>query len=267
MKEMTLAEIRQVQLSILDKVHAFCEENGITYYLAAGTLLGAIRHGGYIPWDDDIDLYVLRRDYDRLETIFNSNPPDNLCLLSLDTEKKYTYPFIKIEDVTTVLTENNNSFQCGVNIDVFPIDGVPDEEQELKTFYKKLGFYELLDGLKSSRVVKKRGILKNTILIIGKVFTPFVSLRTLSKRRHQFIRDTQYTSKNVGELSTFAFKIRFPRALFMETTDVLFEGKYYKAPKDWDLFLKLKFGDYMQLPPIEQRITHHSFKAYWKRDY
>ncbi len=261
---MTVAEMRQVQQSILDKVHAFCKENEIKYFLAAGTLLGAIRHKGYIPWDDDIDLYMLREDYNKIEALFNENAPKGLRLLSLKTEEKYTYPFIKIEDTTTILVEDNNSFQCGINIDVFPVDGIPDDEIELNEFYHKLSRFETIDGIKTTKINRKRNVIKNTVLALGKLLTSFISLRSLSSKRDSFICDEQFTSKMVGELSTFAYKKQFPRELFDETTDVLFEGKYYKSPKDWDMFLKLKFGDYMKLPPIEQQVTHHSFKAYWK---
>lgn len=261
---MSVAEMRQVQQSILDKVHTFCEENKIKYFLAAGTLLGAIRHKGYIPWDDDIDLYMLREDYNKIEALFNKLAPQNLRLLSLKTEEKYTYPFIKIEDTTTALVEDNNSFQCGINIDVFPVDGIPDDEKKLSEFYRKLSRFETIDSIKTTKISSKRSFIKNAILVIGKILTSLISIRTLSIKRDAFIRDEKFTSKKVGEISTFAYKKQFPRNLFDETKDVLFEGKYYKSPKDWDLFLKLKFGDYMKLPPLEQQITHHSFKAYWK---
>ena len=264
MKEISTAEMKRIQQSILDKVHVFCSEHNITYFLAAGTLLGAIRHGGYIPWDDDIDLYMLREDYDRIESIFNSNPPQNLRLLSLNTERMYIYPFIKIEDTTTLLLENNNSYVCGINIDVFPIDGIPENQNEIKRLYKKLTFYEALDSIKTTKLSRTRSLHRNIILALGKVLTSVISLRLLSQKRAACICDHKYDSQYVGELSTFAYRKQFPRKLFKESTEVLFEGKYYNSPKDWDSFLRLKFGDYMKLPPIEQQVTHHRFRAYMK---
>ncbi|MBQ8445584.1 MAG: LicD family protein, partial [Opitutales bacterium] len=128
MREITHEELKQIQLGILDKVHEFCEKNGITYFLSSGTLIGAVRHKGYIPWDDDLDLYMPRADYDKFIKLFSANSPENTKLLSLETDKKYQYPFAKVIDDRTEMVETavGESFKIGVYIDVFPVDSVPD---------------------------------------------------------------------------------------------------------------------------------------------
>lgn len=267
MKQISDLELKQIQQSILDKVHKFCQVHNIKYFIAAGTLLGAIRHKGYIPWDDDIDIYLLREDYNRLEEIFNQTPPEYLRFLTLKTNKEYDFAFGKIEDTRTQLNEHASIYQCGVNIDVFPIDAVPSDNKKRKKLFSQLKMSEALLALKMVPMKFQRGFFKNLILLLGKTLLCCISVRNLAQKRNSLIEDFSFDSDQVADLSTFAFRKVFPRELFKETCMVEFEGKFYMTVKNWDGFLRLKFGDYLKLPPEDQRISHHGFEAFWKDDY
>ena len=137
MKEISLNELRKIQIDILDKVHNFCIQNNITYFLSSGTLLGAIRHGGYIPWDDDIDLYMPRESYERFINIYKDDSHDTR-VITLYNNKEYYYPFAKVEDTNSIVIENvPEKFNIGINIDIFPIDGVPNNLICRKFFFMK----------------------------------------------------------------------------------------------------------------------------------
>ena len=117
-----IQELRGVQLGILDDIHAFCVDNGIRYFLACGTLIGAVRHKGYIPWDDDIDLYMPRDDYERFINEFKS-VSGNCRVLDPKKEKHYYYTYAKVVDKRTLLVEPEaDGYRIGVYVDVFPVD-------------------------------------------------------------------------------------------------------------------------------------------------
>ena len=132
MKIITSEELKAIQLDLLQKTADFCKENGIRYYLCGGTLLGAIRHKGYIPWDDDIDISMPRPDYDRFISMFNK-PENDYQVIDMSNNKKYGLPFAKVHDTRTFVDElQYTKDQFGVYIDIFPIDGVGEDEQVLR---------------------------------------------------------------------------------------------------------------------------------------
>ena len=123
MKQITdIHELRQLQMGILDHVHAFCEANGLTYFLSSGMLIGAVRHGGYIPWDDDIDIYMPRCDYERFLQIY-SDPSGVYRAIDPQRDPKYYYTFAKVIDQRTLMLEKEvKGYEIGVYIDIFPLD-------------------------------------------------------------------------------------------------------------------------------------------------
>ena len=173
MKNIGLDELKRIQIAILDKVHAFCLENNIIYFLSCGSLLGAIRHGGYIPWDDDIDLFMPRESYERF--ISSYNEADNgTRVRTLFTDKRYYYSFAKVEDVNTILVEKlPEKMDIGVNIDIFPIDGVPNNKMLRKCCFLKNKIVRLLPVVKSvdfsiNRSFIKHLLLKSLLFLYGK---------------------------------------------------------------------------------------------------
>ena len=128
MKEIEIEELKRIQIGILKHLDAFCKENNLTYFMCGGTLLGAVRHKGFIPWDDDIDIMMKREDYDKLIALYPKNDNSNFKLFSYELDKSFPYPFAKMDDCRTIFEEEiNDSYKIGVNIDIFPIDYITED--------------------------------------------------------------------------------------------------------------------------------------------
>lgn len=267
MKEINIEELKKIQLEILLHVDKFCKEHNIRYFLCAGTLLGAIRHKGYIPWDDDIDIMLFREDYNRLIDIFLESDNGQYRLHTYKKEKEFPYPFVKIDDSRTSLRETvEGDFEMGVNIDVFPIDTVPQNGLLQKLFYTKCGI--VLNALMLKRISLQfdRGLLKNFIIkIFHRIFkgiSCYYFVRTLDRLAQSY---SQKKSEYCG-LACWGYGMREMnlRSNFDEVIYVSFEGHSLPAPKGYNNYLSAVYGDYMQMPPEDKRVTHHAFEAFWK---
>lgn len=265
-RKIGLDEMKSLQLGVLKAIDTYCEENGITYSLACGTLLGAIRHKGYIPWDDDIDIYLLREDYEKLVRDFPDSYKGHYKLVSLERDRQWDIPFAKAYDERTVMEELIDiPVKIGVNIDVYPIDDVPDNETTWLRYNRKRRIYHWIRALMRMKA-GGRSFWKDSILTISKVLTWFISQRSFA----EFL--DRYSQKNNGKSYHYVFecaqgmlqKKRFRKELFSSIVEVPFEDAHFKAFEHSDEYLKNAYGDYMQLPPVDKRVTHHVFRAYWK---
>lgn len=262
MREILLDELKKTQIEILDVVDTFCRENNINYWLDSGTLLGAIRHGGYIPWDDDIDIGMLRKDYDFFLKKFNEKN-ERYKVYSIENNKNFPYPFGKVLDTHTILYEpNEQGVKLSVNIDVFIYDNAPNDDKIINKMYKKRDFYNkiyhfLLYKTKLYNVDKLNPV-KNTIKKICSKISPCFFCRKIVKNSKKYMyKETDW----VGNFLCVT-KIKAPKEIFDEYVEVNFEGKNYKAPIGWDRWLTCFYQNYMELPPIDKRVSHHLFKAY-----
>lgn len=168
MKQITQEELKNIQVNILDRVKAFCDANEIEYFLFAGTLLGAVRHKGYIPWDDDIDICMRRKDYDRFFEVFNTDRKDGLRAIDYKNEKGYYLASGKVIDDRTIMQETTNfDKKIGVYIDVFPLDDLPENVKELRRLDRKIKPYRNMLLLKIIKPNGKRSWYKDAILKMG----------------------------------------------------------------------------------------------------
>lgn len=267
MQEINKKELTEIQVDILKKVARFCEERKINYSLYGGTLLGAVRHKGYIPWDDDIDISMPRPDYERFIKEFNLIGDTYLKIHDLTISKNYPYPFVKVSDERTLFVENADiNYKLGVNIDIFPIDGLPASEKKSNSLMKKSNFYRGLIDMKRIKIRTNREIHKNVFLIISRILLYMIPIRFLIKQIHQL------TTKFVYEHSSFVGNIvwgygskeRCMKAFYNDYTFLEFEGDYFQTMIGYEGYLTNVFGNYMQLPPKEEQIAHHSYKAFYK---
>lgn len=265
MKPMQEGEIKAIELAILDAVADFCDAHGLRYYLAYGTLIGALRHKGFIPWDDDIDIQMPREDYNRLIASFDRECASPHLKLIAPTDPLSRHAYVKIIDTRTVKIERDFDYRrgpLGVDIDIFPLDGQPDAEPEFERWYAKL---QKLYWRYHFNNFSPKGSLKRRLGV------PFMKL-VFNKKRIQ--RQTERLhARYPYEHSCFVGAVeschnskgnRAPRALFEESVWVEFEGRRFKAPAGYDAILKNIYGSYMELPPEEKRVTHHTGECYWK---
>lgn len=261
-------EQKAILIDLIVEFDSFCRKNDLKYYLIAGTLLGAVRHSGFIPWDDDVDVCMFRKDYDRLMEIYSGSSP-KYKLLSLNKDRDYYYPFAKLVNDDTVLIESKNAPRnLGLYLDIFPFDNCPGRTlQEACRSIDKTKFLRDLRNLKMVDFSKDRRLYKNIILLAGKIFSFPLSCRRIS----QLLSDKACKNKDtdcryVGELVNTAYGHGevFDKKYFGNGVKIKFEGHEFLAPENYDAVLKSMYGNYMELPPIEKRKSHHGFVCWYK---
>lgn len=265
MKELTLQELKDIEFDMLKVFDDFCKENNIRYFLAYGTLLGAIRYKKFIPWDDDVDVLVPREDYNRLITLFQDN--ERYKLFAFEKNEAYLYPFAKLCDMTTRKVEFNldSGFELGVDIDIFPLDAFDDDFEKAKKEAKQLKKDMLCLGW--SKLVSPPS--NNPVKFLGQCF--FMAFHKMVGSKH-YIRKMirKCIGKSLNGSAYIGCKVWcvygprgiIPAEAFADSVDIEFEGRMFPAPIGWDTYLTCLYGDYLPEPPVEKRKTHHSFKAY-----
>lgn len=261
-----MPEIKTIQVDILSAVNDFCKEQQIKYSMAYGTMLGAVRHKGYIPWDDDIDICMLRKDYERFLDVFPECLYGYYKIAALNRTKHWHSPFAKVYDNRTILKQEKiKSVEIGVNIDVFPMDDVPGDINLWRKYWKHQQFLLKLKNLKAIRIVRERPLLKNIALVALKGAFLYKSQQkiVIEIDRNACLYDGQgfsYVYPNVNGIT----KGPLEKSLFTDIIDYSFEDKFFKGFKHADYYLRMTYGNYMQLPPESERVGKHNFKAYWK---
>lgn len=257
-------EMRKIQMDILLFIHQFCIDNHIQYPLAWGTMLGAIRHKGYIPWDDDIDIMMTRPEYDRFCKLFHDDR-SIYKLHDVHTDKKWIYPFAKISDERTIRVEKNALDEIGINIDVFPIDFYADSYEDAMKALKRMKFWKKIYVAKILRSYTGMSLLKNIIYHLYKIPCSLIPLKYVLKK---FDEISCVTAKNKTAYCGFLVEADgstfLKSKLFDNFTDYQFENYVFKGIEDYDYYLKATYGDYMTPPPMGQREVHEVVGMYWK---
>lgn len=263
LKRLSVEETKHIQMEILDAVAVFCERHGIHYWLNCGTLLGAIRHKGYIPWDDDIDIGMMRKDFDKFIKTFN-NENSRYKLICNELDPSCVYPYGKVLDTDTVLFEpDERGIKNCINIDVFVYDNAPDDLKERERMYYLRDRYTILNMLQN-RMIGTHGIVKDMVKFIGYwglKFFPRGYFASLVVKNSKRFADKE--TEGVGDFTSI-YRMYCGKEAFSSFLKVEFEGKIYDAPIGYDTLLTAFYGDYMKLPPKELQVSHHLFKAYSK---
>ena len=267
MRKLSIEEAKKLELDILDFIDSFCKEHGINYCINYGTLIGAIRHKGFIPWDDDIDLSMTRENYEKFIQLF-SEKQSRYKLLSLETDDQYFNNFIKIVDPTTKIidTRNAKTYDSGVFIDIFPMDTFNDTK--VVDICYKLESFKLLSFSKHKNIVYGDSKLKDLIRTLFWLLLRPVSPRFFANQIEKQIQ--KYRVENGEYIAFIPSKAKekeiFPRDMFDELIETPFEHLVLPAPKHFDTVLKQFYDDYMTVPPKEKQIYSHEFEAYKLED-
>ena len=264
-RRLSLEEVQAKCLDIMLDVHDFCLKNGIKYSMSGGTLLGAVRHKGFIPWDDDVDIFMLRPDYDRFVSTYESS---RYVLMSMERDKWYSLPFAHVADVTETEIEWMNVPFChengGVKIDIFPIESVSNIREEYDAQFDKcveLGHYHYYARKALARFSTKQSLLENYKLLKKKIRTlngrdaiRYCHLIDENARQYPF-GSTDYIGLTCLPISRT--RQRFRKEVFDDTVLLDFEGHKFCAMAGYiDVLLEAFGPDYMTPPPPEERYQH-----------
>lgn len=253
----TLCALKNMELDILREFDYICKKLNLRYYLLGGTLLGAVRHNGFIPWDDDIDVGMLRADYEVFLREGQKLLPDYLFVQTHETDPGYVHCFAKIRNSNTTFIETsagNMRINHGVFIDVFPLDFYPDDPQERTRFIRRNKWYSRRTGVQflvPENQTPKGKLRKAVIKAL------FPSLTYALKKREQLYRSVEKSSRIANHGGAWGEKEIVPADWYGEGTPVMFEGMELLAPAKYDQWLTQVYGNYMQPPPIEKRVGHH----------
>ena len=266
LRKISLEEIKQTELEILDYIDRVCKENDIQYFLFAGTLLGAVRHKGFIPWDDDIDIFMTRENYDKFISVTRYNS-GRYQTKALETDKDYYLPFIKVIDNTTVAVDsvNKNTCEMGVWVDIFPLDNYVEDEKYARK--RRMLFYKFGLTVGQRFYASSGSKLRNFVKRLAYLFYFKKSPRKYALKINEYSKkfNGQKTDKLLMTAEDTKKNINLIEKNWIERAVLLdFEGKKYPAPIEYDKALTRKFGEYMTLPPEDKRVAHNSYQFYSK---
>lgn len=266
MKEITqLDEMKSIELSIMKKVHTICENNDIEYFICYGTLLGAVRHGGFIPWDDDIDIFMKRPVYERFLKLYDEKREEfdsaGLEIVNRRTKKYYGRIITKVIDTRTYLVEPEyrTDDPFGVFIDIWPLDGTPNNPSFRKIYVTYAKFVKKLLLASSMKVLSDYSFGKKTLIRIASLFDPSKVLAKLEGLAQRYnTEDSEYYGSYQDLTNVYSAECYRSRILYQ------YEDASFWGPEDYDTLLKADYGDYMTPPPEEDRIPNHTVRAYYK---
>lgn len=260
MKNNELKKVHEVEIEILDEIDRICKKHKIKYFLVGGTLLGAVRHKGFIPWDDDIDISMLREDYDKfIDICLNTNELSEKYFLHCDeTDENYWLPFIKVRKNNTTFNEKfvkDYDTHKGIFVDIFPYDNFKKQ----KSFFQKLrGFIvrNIADTIFCKKGFKK---IENCRRKTAVKIMSLLSIKRLKKIRDNLLlmsnnKNTEYIVSLCGAYNVESETLK--KDLIFPLKKIEFEGKKYPCFKNPDYYLSRIYGDYMKLPPEDKRVTH-----------
>ncbi len=255
MNPVTIEERKAIQLSMLDEIDCFCRENEIKYSIAFGTLLGAVRHKGFIPWDDDVDIMMSLPDLLTFKERFKS---ESITYYDVDIDNKYCYPFSRLAYNKTYAKDGLVAKTIGVCIDLYVVIGLPRNDEQF--FYKVNSLYN-----------KRLDLMKWRSFIISKLPVsniPFYSKTNKAYRDLLFNESREYSESSkyyiIAGPVNLRTKMTYDRDIFKEMIELPFEDRTYQAIACWDYFLSLRYGDYMELPAEEERCATHNYNEYWR---
>lgn len=255
----TLKKLKDTELEILGEIDRICRKNNIEFFLTGGTLLGAVRHKGFIPWDDDLDIGMMREDFIRFTKAVKEDLNNKYFFDYFDTDKKYHLPFAKVRKNNTTFDEEmskNYDNHKGIFVDIFPYDYT---DNNFKRCYVKAAIIQIL----SDTVLVKKKMMKLT-----SCRHKFVSLICCALASHTILKFIDFISKHFnGKKENFSHVVCFNSLMdlkkdyfliqdFFPLKEIEFEKNKYNGLNDNDKFLTSQYGDYMKLPPIEERVNH-----------
>ncbi len=266
-KAIPLKTIQHFGFGILTYIRDLCDQNGLRYYLAYGTLIGAVRHQGFIPWDDDIDIHMPREDYLKFVDIVNKEPHPYYRLISRETSPRFSHILAKMIDSRTKLTQKtawSEKVQLGVYVDIFVLDGAGNTLVEAEATYlnaracysqwekaatimfppqqeRRFAFNRWCRNIPAKILGVHHFMDKHAAICMQKSFDACEYVGAMAA-------GTKEPSRNIWK-----------RDWFGEGTSVVFNGESFRAPKNWDAVLRPEYGNYMVPPPVEKRNTNHQY--------
>ena len=268
MKELSLEEIKSVSLVGLVYLRDLLEKHHLRYYLAWGTLLGAVRHHGFIPWDDDIDIWMPRKDYEILLSKIEEFENDEWEIIHYSNNRKYLLAWAKLVNKKTICKPSvaATGVCLGLSLDIFPLDNIDlplKQAQDEVVALTAEGFLRL-ESFHPSIIDVKTSFFKR-----AEHYLYFYLKCMLDKPYHHIMEKYDGILRNIDERAQSRVdyvsngRIVFNREWFGEGTRVFFENEMFVAPRNYDIVLKNCYGDYMTMPPKEKRITNHPYSTYW----
>ena len=252
-------ELQKTEFDLLKEFISVCDQLGLKYYLLGGTLLGAVRHRGFIPWDDDIDVGMLRADYEVFIAEAQKLLPGHLFVQTFRTDPEYPQCFAKLRNSNTTFIETTSSkkhINHGVYLDIFPLDYFPERPLPARalTFVKTLLSYRL--GLEYYTPWQPPATPKQKCFaLIARAFFP--TMQSVLHTMDRLYRSVGPSSLICNHGGAWGERETAPLAWFGEGVCGVFEGLSVRLPAEYDHWLTKVYGDYMELPPVEKRVVHH----------
>ena len=271
-----LISVQKVELGLLSSFVNICDQLNLRYFLAYGTLIGAVRHKGFIPWDDDIDIWMPRRDYDLFISKAPKLLPEYYFLQTPETDKEYVAGFMKIRDSRTTFIESNyknKNMNHGVYIDIFPLEYCPNNIVKY-SFLRLYRSINLLRTRKEMHIVEnatKHNIVSSRLLTLisnlVSLFTPDID--AFARKRERYLRRlNEIESSYYCNFYSYSNTLKFPTAWFGEGKKCAFENLTVIIPESYDTLLRYIYSNYMELPPKEKQVTkHYTEKIDMKKSY